>query len=154
MRRTARSSEARRSASGASTGGVHAVPQRTCVACRQVKAKRELIRVVRDADGRLSVDLRGKAPGRGAYLDPDEACLAQGVVPLIGGVVEVGEQHRDGSFDVLVGDADPFPLGLHGVQRHRIIGDVPAVAHLKPRSRRERLALHRAARDGAAVGLR
>ena len=49
------------------------------MACRQVKAKRELIRVVRDADGRLSVDLRGKAPGRGAYLDPDEACLARGI---------------------------------------------------------------------------
>lgn len=54
-------------------------PQRTCVACRQVKAKRELIRVVRDADGRLSVDLRGKAPGRGAYLCPDAACLARGI---------------------------------------------------------------------------
>ena len=49
------------------------------MACRQVKAKRELIRVVRDADGRLSVDLRGRAPGRGAYLDPDEACLARGL---------------------------------------------------------------------------
>ncbi|HEY8806784.1 MAG TPA: YlxR family protein [Candidatus Limnocylindria bacterium] len=58
---------------------VRAVPQRTCVACRQVKAKRELIRVVRDADGRLSVDLRGKAPGRGAYLDPDDACLERGI---------------------------------------------------------------------------
>lgn len=59
---------------------VRAVPQRTCVACRQVKAKRELIRVVRDADGRLSVDLRGKAPGRGAYLCPDNACLERGIV--------------------------------------------------------------------------
>jgi predicted RNA-binding protein YlxR (DUF448 family) len=49
------------------------------VACRQVKAKRELIRVVRDADVRLSVDLRGKAPGRGAYLCPDDACLVRGI---------------------------------------------------------------------------
>jgi uncharacterized protein len=49
------------------------------VACRQVKAKRELIRVVRDATGRLSVDLRGKAPGRGAYLCPDDACLTRGI---------------------------------------------------------------------------
>ena len=48
------------------------------MACRQIKAKRELIRVVRDADGRLSVDLRGKAPGRGAYLCPDDACLGRG----------------------------------------------------------------------------
>jgi predicted RNA-binding protein YlxR (DUF448 family) len=49
------------------------------VACRQVKAKRELIRVVRDAGGRLSVDLRGKAPGRGAYLCPDDACLERNI---------------------------------------------------------------------------
>ena len=56
-----------------------AVPQRTCVACHTVKAKRELIRVVRAADGTLSVDLRGKSPGRGAYLCPDDACLARGI---------------------------------------------------------------------------
>lgn len=49
------------------------------MACRQVKAKRELIRVVRAADGTLSVDLRGKSPGRGAYLCPDDACLARGI---------------------------------------------------------------------------
>ena len=49
------------------------------MACHRVKAKRELIRVVRDADGRLSVDLRGKAPGRGAYLCPDDACLTRGI---------------------------------------------------------------------------
>ena len=49
------------------------------MACRRVRAKRELIRVVRDADGRLSVDLRGKAPGRGAYLCPDDACLEAGI---------------------------------------------------------------------------
>jgi predicted RNA-binding protein YlxR (DUF448 family) len=49
------------------------------VACRRVRAKRELIRVVRDADGRLSVDLRGKAPGRGAYLCPEDACLTRGI---------------------------------------------------------------------------
>jgi predicted RNA-binding protein YlxR (DUF448 family) len=49
------------------------------VACRQVKTKRELIRVVRGADGGLTVDLRGKAPGRGAYLCPDDACLTRGI---------------------------------------------------------------------------
>jgi predicted RNA-binding protein YlxR (DUF448 family) len=49
------------------------------VACREVKAKRDLIRVVRAADGTLSVDLRGKSPGRGAYLCPDDACLARGI---------------------------------------------------------------------------
>ena len=88
MKRTARSSEARRSASAASPGAPArrpatdvrgALPQRTCVACRTTRPKRELVRVVRSPLGRLSVDLRGKAPGRGAYLDADEACLERGL---------------------------------------------------------------------------
>ena len=78
MRRTARSSEARRSASGAS-GDVRPTPQRTCVACRTVRAKRELVRIVRSPSGELSVDLRGKAAGRGAYCDPDTTCLERGL---------------------------------------------------------------------------
>ena len=55
-------------------------PERTCVACRATRPKRELVRVVRPpAGGALAVDLRGKAPGRGAYLCPDEACLTKGI---------------------------------------------------------------------------
>ena len=79
MRRTARSSEARRSASGGSAGAGHAVPQRTCVACRSVRAKRDLVRIVRSPTVGLTVDLRGKAAGRGAYCDPDPACLERGL---------------------------------------------------------------------------
>ena len=45
-----------------------------------MREKRELIRVVRAPDGRLSVDLRGKSPGRGAYLCPETACLERGTV--------------------------------------------------------------------------
>ena len=78
MRRTARSSEGRRSASGASEGA-RRTPQRTCVACRTVRAKRELVRIVRAPTGDLAVDLRGKAAGRGAYLDPDAGCLERGL---------------------------------------------------------------------------
>ena len=37
------------------------------------------MRVVRSPAGELGVDLRGKAPGRGAYLDPDPACLERGL---------------------------------------------------------------------------
>lgn len=73
MRRTARSSEERRSASAAKA------PERTCVACRTVRPKRELVRIVRAPGGTLAVDLRGKAPGRGAYCDPDPACLERGL---------------------------------------------------------------------------
>lgn len=49
------------------------------MACHTVRAKRELVRIVRSPGGELAVDLRGKAPGRGAYLDPDPACLDRGL---------------------------------------------------------------------------
>lgn len=78
MRRTARSSEARRSAS-AGNAPARPLPQRTCVACRTVRAKRDLVRIVRSPSGDLTVDLRGKAPGRGAYCDPDASCLERGL---------------------------------------------------------------------------
>ncbi|MGH2378185.1 MAG: RNase P modulator RnpM [Candidatus Limnocylindria bacterium] len=56
------------------------MPQRTCVACRTGRAKRELVRVVRAAGtGTLSVDARGKAAGRGAYVCADAACLERGL---------------------------------------------------------------------------
>jgi predicted RNA-binding protein YlxR (DUF448 family) len=49
------------------------------VACRTVRAKRELVRIVRSPSGELSVDPRGKAAGRGAYCDPDASCLERGL---------------------------------------------------------------------------
>ena len=82
MRRTARSSEPRRRRSVVSATGTaqaRPLPQRTCVACRSVRAKRDLVRIVRAASGELSVDLRGKVAGRGAYLDPEAACLERGL---------------------------------------------------------------------------
>ena len=51
------------------------VPVRMCVACRQGRPKRELIRGVTNKEGVVSVDITGKAQGRGAYLCPDIACL-------------------------------------------------------------------------------
>lgn len=44
------------------------IPQRSCLACREVRPKRELNRLVVGADGRLAHDAGGKAPGRGTYL--------------------------------------------------------------------------------------
>ena len=55
------------------------IPQRTCVACRQVKAKRELIRLVRIAEGRVEVDSSGKKAGRGTYLCPTPECWEVGL---------------------------------------------------------------------------
>ena len=50
-------------------------PLRQCLGCREMKPKPELVRVVRSPEGTVSVDLRGKAPGRGAYVCRDTACL-------------------------------------------------------------------------------
>jgi predicted RNA-binding protein YlxR (DUF448 family) len=49
------------------------VPQRTCIACRQVAGKRALLRLVRTEKG-VEVDTTGKLPGRGAYLHPYQNC--------------------------------------------------------------------------------
>lgn len=50
-------------------------PERMCVVCRQMKDKRELIRVVKNKDGEISYDPTGKKPGRGAYLCASKACF-------------------------------------------------------------------------------
>jgi len=49
-------------------------PQRTCIACRQVKEKKALIRLVRTENGVAEIDVFGKKPGRGAYLCPNKVC--------------------------------------------------------------------------------
>ena len=55
------------------------VPLRQCIGCREQKPKTELIRVVRSPEGELSIDLRGKTPGRGAYLCPQTDCLRKAI---------------------------------------------------------------------------
>ncbi len=51
------------------------MPERTCVITREKTLKKDLIRVVRDKEGNVSVDLTGKANGRGAYLKKDAAVI-------------------------------------------------------------------------------
>ena len=53
------------------------IPTRTCVACRQTDAKRDLVRVVRTPAGTVQVDLTGKKAGRGAYLCRQRVCWEQ-----------------------------------------------------------------------------
>jgi len=55
------------------------IPQRTCVACRQVKPKQKLIRLVRSPDGSVEVDISGKKSGRGAYLCQIPECWRVGL---------------------------------------------------------------------------
>jgi predicted RNA-binding protein YlxR (DUF448 family) len=64
-----------------STAGSRAkrIPERTCIACRRKRAKGELTRIVRTADGGVEVDLRGKKAGRGAYLCRVRECWVTGL---------------------------------------------------------------------------
>jgi predicted RNA-binding protein YlxR (DUF448 family) len=50
------------------------VPQRTCVACRSARPKRELVRLVHAGGGEIEIDAAAKKAGRGAYLCRDRAC--------------------------------------------------------------------------------
>jgi predicted RNA-binding protein YlxR (DUF448 family) len=54
---------------------VRKVPQRMCVGCREMKNKRDLIRIVRTPEGSIELDPTGKKAGRGAYLCPKDECL-------------------------------------------------------------------------------
>lgn len=51
------------------------IPIRQCLGCREMKPKKELIRVVRSPEGEVTLDFKGKAPGRGAYVCPEMQCL-------------------------------------------------------------------------------
>ncbi|MGI6357508.1 MAG: RNase P modulator RnpM [Bacillota bacterium] len=51
------------------------VPMRMCVGCKEMRPKRELLRVVRTPDGEVLLDSTGKKSGRGAYICPDSGCL-------------------------------------------------------------------------------
>ncbi len=86
------------------------IPQRTCVGCRTVMAKRKLVRIVRTADGVL-IDPTGKRAGRGAYLHDRPACWQVG---LQGGLaralkVELTAADRDrlAAFAATLADAAP-----------------------------------------------
>lgn len=53
------------------------IPMRRCVGCNTSKAKKELVRVVKNAAGEISLDMVGKKPGRGAYLCANPECLTK-----------------------------------------------------------------------------
>ena len=52
------------------------IPMRMCIACREMKPKKEMLRVVKNADGDIFVDASGKAAGRGAYICANPQCLS------------------------------------------------------------------------------
>lgn len=55
------------------------IPMRQCTGCREMKPKRELIRVVRSPENDISLDFKGKAQGRGAYLCHNPECLKKAI---------------------------------------------------------------------------
>lgn len=53
------------------------IPLRMCIVCKEMKPKKELIRVVKSADGTIGLDTTGKANGRGAYICNSDECMAK-----------------------------------------------------------------------------
>ena len=51
------------------------IPQRTCMGCNQKKDKNEFVRIVKNKENEINLDLTGKSNGRGAYICNDVACL-------------------------------------------------------------------------------
>ena len=55
------------------------IPQRTCIGCNSKKDKNELIRIVKNKDGIISIDRTGKAQGRGVYICDSIECLEKAI---------------------------------------------------------------------------
>lgn len=53
------------------------IPLRMCIVCKEMKPKKELIRVVKSVDGTIGLDTTGKANGRGAYICNSDECMAK-----------------------------------------------------------------------------
>jgi uncharacterized protein len=60
---------------------VRHVPTRTCLGCRQRRPKGDLVRLVRDGDGTVLVDVGGSRPGRGAYVCAAPDCVQRALKP-------------------------------------------------------------------------
>ena len=92
------------------------IPQRTCVGCRQVLAKRSLIRLVRTDEG-VQIDKTGKLAGRGAYLHDRRECWTQGLKGALAHAlkVELSDQDRQNMMAFLVTLTDDDETGESGV---------------------------------------
>jgi uncharacterized protein len=76
------------------TQRVKHVPQRTCVGCREVLSKRQMIRVVRTGEG-VRVDPTGKLAGRGAYLHDRLSCWVRGLKGSLAHALKTEFSHED-----------------------------------------------------------
>ena len=59
--------------------GVKKIPLRQCIGCSEMKSKKEMIRVLKDTEGQISIDATGRKNGRGAYICPSMECFKKAV---------------------------------------------------------------------------
>jgi hypothetical protein len=78
------------------------IPKRTCVACREVLSKRTLIRIVRTANG-VTIDSKGKMPGRGAYIHNKRSCWEIALKGSLGRALksELSQDEREGLLEYM-----------------------------------------------------
>ena len=55
------------------------IPMRQCVGCREMKQKKDMLRIIKNAENEILLDTTGKKNGRGAYICPEGECLAQAI---------------------------------------------------------------------------
>ena len=55
------------------------IPLRQCIGCGEMKSKKEMIRVIKTAEGEILLDATGRKNGRGAYLCPSMECFKKAV---------------------------------------------------------------------------
>ncbi len=53
------------------------IPLRMCIACRELKEKRDMLRVVKNGEGKIFIDFSSKAAGRGAYVCDNPECISK-----------------------------------------------------------------------------
>ena len=59
--------------------GTRKIPMRQCVGCREMKSKKEMIRVIKTPEDEIIIDATGRKNGRGAYICPSRDCLAKAI---------------------------------------------------------------------------
>jgi predicted RNA-binding protein YlxR (DUF448 family) len=85
------------------------IPQRTCVGCRDVLSKRNLVRLVRSPQG-VIIDSTGKAAGRGAYLHKNQSCWQKALQGSLAKALKTDLSAED--FEKLNSYMDSLPTGL------------------------------------------
>ena len=55
------------------------IPMRQCIGCREMKPKKEMIRVIKTAEDEIILDTTGRKNGRGAYICPESECLKKAI---------------------------------------------------------------------------